>query len=391
MAEHDVTSSDKIVRPEVAEAKRVVIKVGTRVLTHPDGRLALTRLFRVVEVIGAMRRAGKEALLVTSGAVGLGRDALGLDRTPTDLAERQACAAIGQSRLMELYHQGFDRADLVAAQVLLTESDFDDRTRYLNLGNALDTLLRRGVVPIINENDVVSTDELAVTQRGERKVFGDNDRLSALVASELKCNLLVLCTDVPGVFDIDPRQSPDGRLIPKVSDVDDALIASIATPPTGDSGRGGMRSKVSAARVASRFGCNAIIVSGIEPMALAAAIRGEQVGTWFPAASDNLNARDRWIAFASRPRGRLHIDDGAVTAVIEQNASLLAIGVTGVDGDFVAGDVVELCGPDGDVVARGITRVDSSTVRSWKNSMSKTELRRYSALIRSNYLVAVSE
>ncbi|MEL6547419.1 MAG: glutamate 5-kinase, partial [Myxococcota bacterium] len=216
-------SESSVQRAPVAEAKRVVIKVGTRVLTQTDGRLALTRLFSLVETIAQLKENGREVLLVSSGAVGLGRDALRFERNPTDVAERQACAAVGQSRLMELYSHGFDRLGLVAAQVLLTEDDFDNRERYLNLGNTLNALLKHGAVPIINENDAISTVELAVATRGGRQVFGDNDRLSALVASELGCELLVLLTDVDGVFERDPRTDPSAKLISCVDDVEGGM------------------------------------------------------------------------------------------------------------------------------------------------------------------------
>lgn len=375
-------------REQIANAKRVVIKVGTRVLTQSDGRLALTRLFALVETIAELRSNRREVLLVSSGAVGLGRDALGLTKTPSDVAERQACAAVGQSRLMELYGQGFDRLGLVAAQVLLTEDDFDNRERYLNLGTTLSALLKHGAVPIINENDAISTIELAVKDRGGRKVFGDNDRLSALVASELDCDLLVLLTDVDGVFERDPRVDPDAKLIGCVDDLEDGMAS--LTGSGSDAGRGGMRSKFEAARIAARFGCHAVIASGVRHESVDRVLAGEEEGTWFPARG-SMSARHRWIAFASRPRGVIHVDEGAVEALVNRSGSLLAAGITRIEGNFVRGDVVEVRGPSGLLVARGLIRVDADRYLDWRGGASEEELRSYSAVVRSNQLVVMEE
>lgn len=377
-----------IERPAVSEARRVVLKVGTRVLTQSDGRLALTRLYALVEAIAELRERGREVLLVSSGAVGLGRDALGLSRTPAELATRQACAAVGQSRLMELYSDGLDRLGLVAAQVLLTEDDFDNRDRYLNLGQTLHALLKHGAIPVINENDAISTVELAMRAHGGRSVFGDNDRLSALVASELDCDLLVLLTDVDGVFERDPRADPDAQLIACVDDLDGGIAE--LTGAGSDAGRGGMRSKFEAAQIAARFGCHAVIASGTRLGALGRVIQGESEGTWFPARG-SMKARHRWIAFASRVRGVVHVDHGAVDAVVNRNASLLAAGVTGIEGRFVRGDVVEVRDPDGALVARGLIRVDAEHYREWRRGVSEEDLQSHSAVVRSNQLVVMKE
>lgn len=350
-------------RPEVADATNVVVKLGTRVLTNPDGQLALGRLFNVVETIANARSARRTVLLVSSGAVGLGRDALGLDRTPKQLAERQACAAVGQSRLMALYSQGFSHYGIVAGQVLLTEGDFADRKRYLNLRNTVSRLLAHGVVPILNENDSVSVDELEwIGEERSRPVFGDNDRLSALLASKLGADLLVLLTDVDGVFDRDPSAEPDARCISRVDDPQE--LATRVGGPRSEASRGGMRSKVEAAYVAARSGCHAVIASGLRPEGLRSVLNGEDVGTWFPA-HDRPSARRRWIAFASRCKGALTLDAGAIRALTEASASLLAAGVTQVDGEFERGDIVELRGANGAAVGRGISQVDVQRARHW--------------------------
>jgi len=368
-------------RAAVNAAERIVVKVGTRVLTRGDGRLALSRHAEVVEVLADLRSKGRELLLVTSGAVGLGRDALGLTETPSDTATRQACAAIGQSRLMALYEQGFARFGVLCAQVLLTQGDFSDRAHYLSLRLTLQALLKRGVVPIINENDVVSTDELSM--EGGR-VFGDNDKLSALVASKLDADLLVLLTDVPGVFDKDPRSSPDAKLVGTMSDPDGSSLQ--ITGSVSGAGRGGMRSKVDAAAIASRSGCHAIIASGVQPGVLGRVLDGDEVGTWFPARGA-LSARRRWIAFATAPKGVLHLDDGAVRALVERGASLLAAGVTRVDGEFKQGEIVEMRAPDGSLVARGIAEVDAADARAWAEGVAPEGARNRSALVDRDCLV----
>lgn len=371
-------------RPEVAAARRVVLKLGTRVLTHDDGRLALSRLFTVVEAAGELARRGREVLVVSSGAVGLGRDALGFTVTPDELEERQACAAVGQSRLMGLYETGFARLGMVCAQVLLTQSDFDHRSRYLNLRSTLETLLRHRVVPIINENDAVSTEELMLVSGERRRVFGDNDKLSALVAAELDADLLVLLTDVPGVFDRDPRLDPSARLLSRVDDPERSAEAAGAS--VSGAGRGGMRTKVEAATMVTRAGCHAVVASGRQPGTLAGVLAGDEVGTWFPAKG-TLDARRRWIAFAVASRGTLHLDAGAVEAVRRRGASLLAAGVRRVEGRFRRGDVVELRGPDGVLIGRGMMHWDHETTRRWCSGHPPDEVKNRDALIHRRHLV----
>ena len=370
-------------RPEVARARRVVLKLGTRVLTHEGGRLALARLFSVVEAAAELRLAGKEVLLVSSGAVGLGQAALELDQIPEELNERQACAAVGQTRLMGLYDSGFSRVGLVCGQVLLSQGDFDDRIRYLNLRSTLSALLRRGVVPVINENDAVSTDELAFVEGARRPIFGDNDRLSALVATKLDAELLVLLTDVDGVYEQDPREHPEARWLSRVDDPEQ--LGSAAGGPGSSASRGGMKSKVEAAGVASRGGCHAIIASGMEPSVLPRVLAGEEVGTWFPAR-DGLAARRRWIAFAVAPRGALELDAGAVEALCDRGASLLAAGVVRVSGEFEKGDVVELRGPLGTKVGRGIVHCDVATAREWVEGRPPVGVRNHHALVHRDHL-----
>ena len=374
-------------RAGVAGARRVVLKLGTRVLTHDDGALAFSRLVSVAETTASLRQQGREVLIVSSGAMGLGREALGLRETPVELDERRACAAVGQTRLMALYQDAFSRLGIICGQLLLTELDFDARERYLNLRAVMKTLLRHRVVPIINENDAVSTQELALTA-GPRPVFGDNDRLSALVASKLEADLLVLFTDVAGLYDRDPREDPEARLVSRVEGMED--LEDVTAGVGSRAGRGGMRSKVEAARIASRGGCHVVITSGREPERWPRVFAGDELGTWFPARP-RPQARQRWIAFAAAPRGTLTLDQGAVEALTQRHASLLAAGVTHTEGNFRSGDVVELRTPGGRRLGRGIIAWDAATVRAWCAGTPPPGTRNAHALIRRDAIVLETE
>jgi glutamate 5-kinase len=371
-------------RNDFALARRIVVKLRTRTVTHADGRLALARLFAIAEGVADAHRRGLEVLVVSSGAVGLGVQRLGLAETPRQLPERQACAAVGQSRLMSLWEEGLSRLGVVAAQVLLTQGDFDDRLRFLNLRGTLQSLLRHRVVPVINENDAVATEELAFLEGVNRPVFGDNDRLSALVASKVEADLLVLLTDVGGVYDRDPRVSPDAQLLERLEDPE-PLLAQLGGPGSAAS-RGGMRSKVEAAAIASRAGCDAVIASGEEPNVLARILAGAAIGTFVPARGE-LGAHRRWIGWASAPRGVLHLDAGAVLALRERGASLLAAGVVALEGAWEAGHVVELRGPAGEVVGRGLVQADSETARAWCSGERPNGVRNHDALVHRDHLV----
>ena len=274
-------------RPAVAAARRIVLKIGTRVITHDDGRLALPRFFSVVEAAARLRGEGREVLIVSSGAVGLGMETLGFDSMPRELEMRQACAAVGQTRLMGLYEQGFQLLGYVCGQLLLTRDDFDDGVSYRNLHNTLSTLLEREVIPIINENDAISTEELAYGSGERHRLFGDNDGLSALVATRLEADLLVLLTDVDGVFDRDPRQHADASLVERI-DIGGERIESVGTAGAANSvaGRGGMKSKLEAASRAACAGCQAIIASGRAVESWPELFAGGTVGTWFPAVAE---------------------------------------------------------------------------------------------------------
>jgi glutamate 5-kinase len=333
-------------RPEIAGARRVVVKVGSSSLTTLPGGLDVDRLSALVDVLGAVRAAGREVVLVSSGAIAAGLAPLGLSGRPRDLATAQAAASVGQLRLVQTYADAFARHGITVGQVLLTADDLTRRSHYRNARQTVKRLLALGVVPVVNENDTVATEEIR---------FGDNDRLAALVAHVAVADALVLLSDVDGVYDGDPR-SGSAALIHTVREPADLDAVVLGTATRNGVGTGGMATKVEAAFIAAHAGVPVVVTSTAQA---AAALAGEQVGTLFPPTGRRPNARQFWLRYASRPRGRVLLDDGAVRAVQERHASLLAAGITGVVGDFLADDPVELVAPDGTVVARGLVAYDA--------------------------------
>ena len=265
-------------RKEFINAKRIVIKVGTNVLRSDDGHISLPRVFSFIENMAALVKQGKEVILITSGAVGMGKKRLGLESTE-GMAMKQACAAIGQGKLMSVYENGFDAYGLVAAQILLTEDDFSIRQRYLSLRTTLNKLLELGTIPIINQNDTVST--LEISQRYENKLvcFSDNDKLSALVASELDADLLIILSDIEGLYDANPKENPDAKLIKEVPEVTDEILSLAQGVSSG--GRGGMSTKLEAARLVTRFGGKVLIANGKIPYVIKKIFDVEELGTMF--------------------------------------------------------------------------------------------------------------
>ena len=343
-------------RERVCDAKRIVVKLGSNLFFNDGGVIALGRIFSFIEDIAACRLAGRQVIVVSSGAVALGADALKMKSSTASLAQKQALAAVGQSRLMNLYEQGFAKYGLTAAQVLLTEEDFSSRKRYLNLRHTLTTLLEMGVIPVINENDTVSTTELEITDRSP--TFGDNDKLSALVMSKLEAALLILLSDVDGLFTDNPRENPDAEFIPEVHEVTADILALAGRKSAR--GRGGMGTKLQAARIAMESGGVAIIANGLTTGILGRVLNGEEVGTLFVGKTVSLSEKRRWIAFASAVSGRIHINEGALDAITKRNASLLYAGVTLIENEFERGDVVSIMGPNKKEVARGIVNYSSS-------------------------------
>jgi glutamate 5-kinase len=344
-----------ILRQEIAATSTtLVVKIGTRVITRDDGTLDQERIAQLAEELHRVLESGRKVVVVSSGAVGAGMGRLGLKTRPTDVERLQAVAAVGQSLLVEAYDRSLASFGRHAAQILLTAEDLENRTRYLNARNTIRTLLEYGAVPIINENDTVSVDELQIT-------FGDNDHLAAIVTNLIRAPLLVLLSDVDGLYEGDPAD-PASRVIPTVKHLDQSVFDLVRDRATGLS-RGGMARKLEAARQATTAGENVIIAGGRTPGALAGILSGEQVGTLFLAQGATVAARKRWIGFAVQPRGHLTLDAGARRAVEREGRSLLPIGVLKVNGSFEKGDVVALRDPSGSEFARGLTNYSADDVR----------------------------
>ena len=347
-------------RDSLKSAARLVIKLGTGVLTDRRKQIDPAQLEQLAAQIAAQRKAGKEIVLVSSGAIGAGMGTLGYEKRPAELDKLQACAAVGQPRLMAHYAEVFAKHDLRVAQVLLTHDDLEHHERHLNARNTLVTLLGHGVIPIINENDAVSLAEIK---------FGDNDKLSALVASLLPADLLVILTTVDGVLENFGKADP--RTISVIEHID-ANIEKLAGGTSSDTAVGGMKSKIEAAKIAVRSGIPLVIASGKKKNALSDILSGEDEGTLFVAQPNKLQGRKRWIAFFHHPKGSLFVDGGAKTALRESGKSLLPPGVARCEGDFDAGDVIRICDLDGTEFARGIAKFDADEIRGKK--LSRVEL-----------------
>lgn len=347
-------------RNDFINVKRIVIKLGTNVLRGDDGHVSLPRVFSFIEDISTLVNNGKEVIVITSGAVGLGKKRLGLDSTE-GTALKQACAAIGQSKLMSIYEEGFDSYGIVAAQILLIEDDFSVRTRYLSLRTTLNKLLELGAVPIINQNDTVSTIEISPRVADMQVCFSDNDKLSALVASELDADLLIILSDIDGLFDKNPKVSPDAKLIPEVTEVTEE-VCNMGTDAS-EGGRGGMRTKLEAARMVTRFGGKVLIANGKEPFVIKRIFKGENLGTMFLPQTAGLSDKKRWIGYATNIVGKIVVNDGAKQALLSENKSLLPIGIVDVVNEFNKGDVVSIVDETGSEFARGIVNYNSEACR----------------------------
>ena len=343
-----------LVRDEVVvSAQTWVVKVGTSVLTGPDGVLDPARVGHLAEEICAVMDSGRRVALVSSGAVGAGIGRLGLGRRPDNLPQLQAAAAVGQAYLIRAYDDCLRKHGRHAAQLLLTHEDFDSRPRYLNVRNTLTALFEYNAVPVINENDTISVDEIK---------FGDNDRLAAMVTNLLQAPLLVILSVVDGLCKGDPGPSGEGEVLPLVSILDDEVLG-LAGDSKSTLGTGGMRSKLQAARLVTQAGGSVIIASGKKHQPLTRILAGESVGTLFLARGATQAARKRWIGLTARPRGHLVVDPGARKAIESGTKSLLAIGVVDVVGDFDKGDVLAVRDLDGHEFARGLTNYATTEAR----------------------------
>lgn len=336
-------------RTKLAETRRWVIKVGSSLVTAKGQGLDHAAIRDWCAQIAALRADGRQLVLVSSGAVAEGMARLGLKKRPGVLHELQATAAVGQMGLVRAYESEFNTHGIKAAQILLTHEDVADRGRYLNARGTLNTLLELGVVPVVNENDTVATEEIRL---------GDNDTLGALTVNLVEADLLVLLTDQDGLFEADPRLVPDARLVSEAS-LTDPKLTGMAGESKGALGRGGMRTKLNAAYTAARSGAATVIAHGRRPDALLQIARGEPIGTLLTPAQGVMTARKRWIAGQLQVRGRLHLDDGAVRVLREQGRSLLPVGVKRVEGEFARGDLVALVDAAGREIARGLSNYDA--------------------------------
>lgn len=340
-------------RDILQQARTVVVKVGTNVLSTDDDRLDESRIVSLAEQLLTISRSGRKVVLVSSGAIGAGMGLLGLKQRPKDLPHLQAAAATGQAHLIHLYDKCLRPHGYHAAQLLLTANDFKSRARYLNVRNTLLTLSEFRTIPIVNENDTVSVDEIKL---------GDNDRLAAMVANLLSADLLIILSVVDGLMTGDPHQ-PDSRLIPVVEHFNDQLMDLVGASRSSR-GTGGMKSKLEAVRTATDVGTKVIIAHGKKERILDEIFAGSETGTLFLAEEQAVPAWKRWIGYTLPPKGRLILDDGARRAVVEQGRSLLAIGVKRVEGEFAKGEAVALVDAQGLEFARGLTNYDAQTARA---------------------------
>lgn len=338
----------------------VVVKVGTNLLTDKQKGIRRERIMHLARDVAYVRGLGHDVAIVSSGAIGAGVAALGLKSRPRTIPEKQATAAIGQPILMEEYQLAFRKLDVTVAQILLTNDDFTNRTRYMNARNTMRALFDRGVVPIINENDTVAVDEIKL---------GDNDNLSALVASLLGSDLLVILSDVDGLYTDDPTRNSSAELIPVVDGIS-AEIEKLARKSGSDLGTGGMITKIQAARRCAESGIAMIITSGEDPSVLRQVLSGEFRGTLFLPRGDRLPVRKKWIGFVAKTRGSVSVDDGARTALVVRHTSLLPSGVTLVSGEFRANDTVSVRDAAGHEIARGVTNYSSADLEKIRGRRS---------------------
>ena len=354
--------------------RRIVAKFGTSLLTGGSDHLDQDMMSNLVAQVAGLKQQGNEILVVSSGAIAAGRYKLGSIRQRKGIPFKQVLASVGQGRLMNVYEQLFTRHNITVAQALLTRADLTDRAGYLNARNTLLALLELGVICIVNENDVVAVDEI------EEAKFGDNDNLSAMVANLVDADLLLILTDIAGLYTADPRGNADARLIPQVDRIDPA-IEKLATDTAGNLGTGGMITKLEAAKLATASGVTVIIADGRQPDIIARLISGEAIGTRFPAVTSQLESRQRWMLSGLSTRGELVVDSGAALALKKQNRSLLAAGITVVSGKFQRGDIVNVSNPEGTRLGCGLTNYSSSDIDTIKGVHS----RRIAALLGYDY------
>ena len=342
-------------RELLQKKNRIVVKVGSSTMTHETGKLNYHRIERLAMEIADLANQGKEMVLVSSGAVSAGMGPLGLSARPKTIREKQAVAAVGQGVLMHTYEKMFREYGQNVGQVLLTRMDAQDRKKFMNSRNTLLTMLQMGVIPIINENDVVAIDEFKI---------GDNDTLSAMVSNFIEADLLIILSDVDGLYTANPQTHPEARIIPVVTEVD-KHVYDIAGGAGSSIGTGGMYTKIQAASIATSSGVDMVIASGSEDGVLRRICQGEDVGTWFTAKDSNLHTKKRWLLSGGKARGSLIVDGGCRNALVEHGSSLLPVGIAAVEGEFHEGDIVNVM-YEGLVIAKGIVNYNSESVEAIK-------------------------
>ncbi len=343
--------SDKDIRRKIlGRSRRIVVKVGSSILASVEKGLLYDVFSHLTKEISDLKRQGYELVLVSSGAIAAGMEKLGYKTRPQAITQKQATAAVGQTRLMKIYEDYFSRYQQMVAQILLTHDDLSHRRRFLNARNTLLTLLELGIIPIINENDTVVVDEIK---------FGDNDNLSAFITNLIGADLLIILTDIDGLCDSDPRVNPHARCIPLVEDID-ADLEEIVGETKSEMSVGGMVSKIQAARKASRFGIPTVVARGTKEGILHQILKGKEIGTLILPKGEALSSRKHWIAFNPKPRGDVIVDDGAKKAVVQKGKSLLPSGVIRIRGNFNRGDLVTCLGPRGKEFARGLVNYSAA-------------------------------
>lgn len=339
--------------------RRIVVKIGSSSLIYPTGRPNLTQIESLARQLADLYNRGKEVLLVSSGAIGLGLNRLGRTRRPKTIPEKQAAAAVGQGILIHIYERCFSEYNIPVGQVLLTREDFADRKRFLNARNTMETLLKMGVLPIINENDTVAVEEIRL---------GDNDNLAALVGGLVSADLLILLSDIDGLYEGDPRAA-GARLIPEVREITPEL-ERVAAGPQSSLGTGGMITKIQAARIAMHSGMIMVLAAAAEKDVVRRVADGEPLGTVFWPQT-RLEDRKRWIAFSAAVQGKIYVDEGAARALLQKGKSLLPSGVVAVEGNFEVGNTVSICAPGGIEIARGITNFSAGEINTIKGAKTK--------------------
>jgi glutamate 5-kinase len=343
--------SNRDIRKKIlGKGRRVVVKVGSSILASVEKGLHYDVFSRLTKEISDLKRQGYEIVLVSSGAIAAGMEKLGYKTRPQAITQKQATAAVGQTRLMNIYENYFSRYQQMVAQVLLTHDDLSHRRRFLNARNTLLTLLELGIIPIINENDTVAVDEIKV---------GDNDNLSALITNLVGADLLIILTDIDGLCDSDPRVNPNARCISLVEDID-VDTGGIAGETKSEMSIGGMLSKIQAARKASRFGIPTVVARGTKEEVLHQILKGKEIGTLILPKKETLSSRKHWIAFNPKPKGDVIVDDGAKKAIVQKGKSLLPSGVVKIKGGFDRGDLVTCLGPRGKEFARGLVNYSAT-------------------------------